>query len=413
MSRLPEKALPVRLYRSARNDRNRFVALYVVLVVGLLIAAAAFIYQARLIIQDGVSEDRAFSVLSTTNRALDDLQDAETGQRGYLLTGSSAYLQPYLRGTRDVAQALQQLNDVVAGDPESMEIVQRIGTAQHNKLAELARTLALARGADWRESIALVQTDAGRLEMENLRSEFDRLSQVWQARRQAAAADARERVVFGGGALAVVAVFIGGLLAYALVVQQRAFANIRAYSQAMDREAGCDPLTGLPNRRRLLAAIDGLAAQPASHDDKVALFYLDVDGFKGVNDALGHGAGDVFLRRLAKWLSAVVRREDLLARVGGDEFVVLLSDYGDDEQLRTLARRLIEQVHAVAQAEFGGRFQIGLSIGIATYPDRVKNVRQLVDVADAAMYVAKRERSTFRFGPVTANDSAYGVSVAK
>ena len=68
---------------------------------------------------------------------------------------------------------------------------------------------------------------------------------------------------------------------------------------------------------------------------------------------------------------------------------------------------------AVSQAEYAGRFQIGLSIGIATYPDRVKNVRQLVDVADAAMYVAKRERSRFRFGPVTANDSAYGVSVAK
>ncbi|MGN6230155.1 MAG: diguanylate cyclase domain-containing protein [Trinickia sp.] len=403
----------MRLYRSARSDRNRFVALYVVLVVGLLVAAAAFVYEAHVIIQDGVSEDRAFSVLSTTNRALDDFQDAETGQRGYLLTGSAAYLEPYVRGTRDIAQAMQQLNDAVAGDPESMEIVHRIDVARRNKLAELARTIDVARSSGWRESVALVQTDVGRREMESLRAELDRLSQVWQARRHTAAADARERVMFGGGALAVLAIFIGALLAYALVVQQRAFANIHAYSQAMDREAGCDPLTGLPNRRRLLAAIDALAARPGVEGEKVALFYLDIDGFKSVNDALGHGAGDVFLRRLAKWLSAVVRREDLLARVGGDEFVVLLTDYGDDEQLRALARRLVEQVHAVSQAEYAGRFQIGLSIGIATYPDRVKNVRQLVDVADAAMYVAKRERSRFRFGPVTANDSAYGVSVAK
>ncbi|RDU97495.1 GGDEF domain-containing protein [Trinickia dinghuensis] len=226
--------MPARLFRSARNDRNRFVVLYVVLVLGLLSAAAAFVYEARIIIQDGVFEDRAFTVLGTTNRALDDLQDAETGQRGYLLTGSAAYLQPYLRGTRDVEQAMRQLL-----------------------------------------------------------------------------------------------------------------------------------------------------------------------------------AGDVFLRRLAKWLSAAVRREDVLARVGGDEFVVLLTDYGDDEQLRALSRRLIEQVRAVAQAEYAGRFEIGLSIGIATFPDRVKNVRQLIDVADAAMYVAKREQSSFRFGPVTANDSAYGISVSK
>ena len=103
----------------------------------------------------------------------------------------------------------------------------------------------------------------------------------------------------------------------------------------------------------------------------------------------------------------------MLARVGGDEFVALLTDYGNDDDLRRLARRLIEQVQAVAQAEYAGRFSIGLSIGIATYPDRVTNIRQLMDVADSAMYVAKRERSAFRFGPVTANDQAYGVSVSK
>jgi diguanylate cyclase (GGDEF)-like protein len=276
----------------------------------------------------------------------------------------------------------------------------------------MERTLDLARGNHWSEAMALVQTDEGKREMDTLRLEFDRLSRLWQARRQAAANDVRQRVTFGASALAAVAVFVGGLLAYALVVQQRAFANITAYSEAMDREAGCDPLTGLPNRRRLLSAIDSLAAG-AGTGAKVAVFYLDVDGFKSVNDVLGHSAGDAFLRRLAKWLSAVVRREEMLARVGGDEFVVLLRDYGDDEELRRLAHRLIEQVHAVAQAEYSGRFSIGLSIGIATYPDRVKNIRQLIEVADAAMYVAKREGSSLSFGPVTANDSEYDISVSK
>ena len=102
-----------------------------------------------------------------------------------------------------------------------------------------------------------------------------------------------------------------------------------------------------------------------------------------------------------------------MARVGGDEFVALLTDYGNDDDLRRLARRLIEQAQAVAQAEYAGRFSIGLSIGIATYPDRVNNVWQLIDVADAAMYVAKRKKSSFCFGPVTANDQSYDVSVSK
>ena len=405
--------MPVRLFRAARNDRNRFVALYIVLFIGLLIAAAAFIYEARVIIEDDVSEDIAFSGLSTTNRVLDDLQDAETGQRGYLLTGSPGYLQPYERGTRDVEPAMRQLYGVAVADPSSIAIVRRIDALQHSKLAELARTIELARGGDRSRAIALVQTDEGKREMDRLRLEFTQLSQRWQARQHGAAGDARKRVMFGAGALAVVAAFVGGLLAYALVVQRRAFANISAYSQAMDREAALDALTGLPNRRRLLAAIDALAAQPGIETRKVALLYLDVDGFKSVNDVLGHSAGDIFLRRLAKWLSAVVRRQDVLARIGGDEFVALLTDYGDDDDLRRLAQRLIEQVRAVAQAEFAGRFSIGLSIGIATYPDRVTHIRQLMDVADAAMYRAKRERSSFRFGPVTANDQAYDVSASK
>jgi diguanylate cyclase (GGDEF)-like protein len=406
--------LPTRLFRSARRNRDRFVAIYIALVTGLLVAAAVFIYEARIVVADGALGERAFTVLSVTNRVLDDLQDAETGQRGYLLTGAPEYLWPYERGTRDVEVAMRELKRLLEDDAPSLEIVQRIETLRDAKLRELARTIDLSRGGDWREAISLVKTDEGKLEMDRLRVEVDSLRQLWSVRRHAAAEDARTRVVFGSSALGLFAVFVGALLAYALIVQQRAFANISAYSEAMNREAGCDPLTGLPNRRRLLAAIDALASAPDGEERKVALLYADVDGFKSVNDVLGHSAGDAFLRRLAKWLSAVVRREDVLARVGGDEFVALVTDYGDDEDLRLLARRLIAQVQAVAQAEYGGRFQIGLSIGIATYPDRVTNLRELIDVADTAMYTAKRERSSsFRFGPVTANDSAYDVRMTK
>ena len=406
--------MPTRLFRSARRNRDRFVAIYIALVTGLLVAAAVFIYEARIVVADGALGERAFTVLGVTNRVLDDFQDAETGQRGYLLTGDSAYLGPYDRGSRDVDVAMAQLKQLVADDGPSLEILSRIETLRDAKLRELARTVDLSRGGDWRDAISLVKTDEGKQEMDQLRAEFDSLRQVWSVRRHAAANDARARVVFGSNALGLFAIFVGGLLVYALVVQQRAFANISAYSEAMNREAGCDPLTGLPNRRRLLAAIDTLAAAPDDKRRKVALLYADVDGFKSVNDVLGHSAGDAFLRRLAKWLSAVVRREDVLARVGGDEFVALVTDYGDDEDLRVLARRLIAQVQAVAQAEYGGRFQIGLSIGIATYPERVTNLRQLIDIADTAMYAAKRERSSsFRFGPVTANDSAYDVRMTK
>lgn len=406
--------MPARLFRSARRDRNRFVLLYVVLVAGLLLAAAAFVWEARIIVRDGAGEQEAFAVLDVANRALDDLQDAESGQRGYLLVGSAAYLQPYDHGVRDVGDAMQRLRQLVATDAPSLEILRRIDPLRESKLGELARTIELARGGDRSAAIALVNLGQGKREMDKLRAEFDQLRGRWEARRRRVADDARGRLLFCAAALGVFAVFVGGLLVYALIIEQRAFANISAYSQAMDREAGCDPLTGLPNRRRVLAQIDALASRPDSGALRVALLFLDIDGFKRVNGVLGHSAGDAFLRRLAQWLSAVMRREDTLARVGGDEFVALVTHHAGDDDLRQLARRLIEQVHAVAQAEYAGRFDIGLSIGIATFPDRVKHLRQLIDAADAAMYAAKGERSsTFRFASATKNESEYAMFARK
>ncbi|AIV91899.1 diguanylate cyclase domain protein [Burkholderia pseudomallei A79D] len=89
----------------------------------------------------------------------------------------------------------------------------------------------------------------------------------------------------------------------------------------------------------------------------------------------------------------------MLARVGGDESVLLATDYGDDGRLRELAERLIARVRPVGEHEHGGRFPIGVSIGIATFPDRVTTVEELLDVADARMYAAKRAgRSTYSFG---------------
>jgi diguanylate cyclase (GGDEF)-like protein len=223
----------------------------------------------------------------------------------------------------------------------------------------------------------------------------------WRARRAAAVRDAHDRLLYGTVALAVLAVLICGLLIYTLFVQRRAFGKISAHSKALDRAAAHDPLTGLPNRRRLLAALDELAQSRTTAPDaeRLALLYLDIDGFKGVNDALGHSAGDSLLRRLGETLRTATRTQDMLARVGGDEFVLIVPGYADDAQLREQAGRLIERVQQIGLRDYGGRFPLGVSVGIATWPDRVDAVEQLLDVADAAMYTAKQAgRSTYRFG---------------
>jgi diguanylate cyclase (GGDEF)-like protein len=191
---------------------------------------------------------------------------------------------------------------------------------------------------------------------------------------------------------------VGFLMVYAIFVQRRAFAKVHAWSADADRRASHDALTDLPNRRRLQATIDALAADTREGARRIALLYLDIDGFKSVNDALGHSAGDALLRRLAQTLRSAIRSSDVLARVGGDEFVLLAADCGDDASLAELAERLIANVQAVGKHAFAGRFPIGVSIGIATFPGSAEQVDQLLDVADAAMYAAKRSgRSTYVF----------------
>jgi diguanylate cyclase (GGDEF)-like protein len=370
------------------------------MVVGLLASACFFLYEARIIVADGLRDEDAFAVLGAANRVLHNLENAETGQRGYLLTGDESYLQPYQQAIRDVDDNVLRLHQVVASDERSVELVRRIEHAKTDKVSELASTIELARSGNRDGAIALVRSDEGKRYMDALRQDLNGLLNDWRQKRKTAVQDAHERLVFGTAALAIVAIFTCCLMVYTVFVQRRAFAKVQAWSAALDRDATHDALTGLPNRRRLLTAIDALNARPASESRRrIALLFADIDGFKRVNDELGHSAGDALLRRIAESLREVTRQNDVLARVGGDEFVLIATDCGDDSQLIELAERLIARVRLVGEHEYGGRFPIGVSVGISTCPDRVRTVEELLDVADAAMYAAKRNgRSTFSFG---------------
>lgn len=162
----------------------------------------------------------------------------------------------------------------------------------------------------------------------------------------------------------------------------------RAQAQAL---AMRDPLTGLGNR---LAFDDGIERMLDDGMGELALFYLDLDGFKQVNDTLGHGAGDDVLRTIGTRLTALMRPNDLLVRLGGDEFVVLRPEYASPDELTRLARA-IEQALA-DPVRLGTRaLQVGVSIGIATAPADGTSGTALLEAADKALYRAKRDRSGF------------------
>jgi diguanylate cyclase len=406
--------LPARQLRSANADRNRFIALYIGIVVGLLVAAGVFIYEARIVIYDGLRDVEAVTVLTAANDVLHDLDGAESGQRGYLLTGNEEYLSPYYKSVRDLDGTMLRLKRVVTGDARSREIVRRVGQVEAAKMAEIRRTVALVRSGNRDVALALVKTNESRLYMESLRQDLGLLLSDWRQRRTEVTEDAHERVVLVAAVLTVFAVLVGFLMIYAIFVQRRAFAEVHAWSEEANRRASHDALTDLPNRRQLQTAIDALSADARYGARRIALLYLDIDGFKSVNDALGHSAGDALLRRLAKTLRSSIRSSDVLARVGGDEFVLLAADCGDDASLVELAERLIAGVRTVGKQAYAGRFPIGVSIGIATFPDSAEQVDQLLDVADAAMYEAKRSgRSTYVFSGSPATLPSDVVSLAR
>ena len=196
-----------------------------------------------------------------------------------------------------------------------------------------------------------------------------------------------------------VPVFGGGLSAPMAFASTLDITNLKQAESALARQATHDPLTGLPNRRRLLESlIEALALLGRGHrTGTVALMFVDLDGFKLVNDVLGHDRGDVLLVNAAARLRNAVRSHDMVARFGGDEFVILLQHVSDRGELHELAQRILDAL--TAPIHVGGEpAHVGASIGIATASGPDDDPDALIRNADAAMYRAKeRGRGRYEF----------------
>jgi diguanylate cyclase (GGDEF)-like protein len=193
----------------------------------------------------------------------------------------------------------------------------------------------------------------------------------------------------GGGVPRLTVGLATATLALAALRTLASFREVQRLADAR-RQARTDDVTGLENRRALYeAAAARIAGRP--DDGRLALLLLDLDGFKEINDALGHHVGDVVLREVAGRLAAGSRPGDTLARLGGDEFAVLVG-LAPGEDADAMARRLLERLAAPVQID-GVTMRIGASVGIAEHPEDGGELGTLLRRADIAMYAAKRRRS--------------------
>ena len=164
----------------------------------------------------------------------------------------------------------------------------------------------------------------------------------------------------------------------------------------LDSLANSDTLTGIPNRNWMMTSLPNFLEKAEQSNSTVALFFIDLDDFKDINDSLGHAAGDAVLREVAHRISEVIREEDRVIRLGGDEFTVILNNASDQDYVANIATRLIKSFKTPFQVNNVKKF-ISASIGIARYPDDGFDAETLIQKADMAMYAAKTQKGQFLF----------------
>jgi diguanylate cyclase (GGDEF)-like protein len=167
--------------------------------------------------------------------------------------------------------------------------------------------------------------------------------------------------------------------------------------------ANHDALTGLPSLRLCKDRLERSLAAARRSTLMTAVMFLDFDGFKEVNDTLGHESGDQVLTAMAKRIQQEMRETDTTARIGGDEFIIILSDLSEIQAVKTIVANIIKQVSQPVPID-QNEVTVSASIGIALYPDHGTTPDQLIRAADKAMYAVKKSgKNNYGFASINAS----------
>ena len=194
-----------------------------------------------------------------------------------------------------------------------------------------------------------------------------------------------ERTKLDSGSFAILAIAVSVLTLLITILMYIAQSNRRKFTAKTTKMAQVDTLTGLLNRAYFTELFENMIEEKP--EDKYAILFMDLDGFKDINDSYGHNMGDKVLRVVANRLVMSARREDLVSRFGGDEFAMLIA-YNSIDQVRYVANKVVKAIDEVMIID-DNEYNVGVSVGVAIYPEHARSVDDLYKVADNAMYKVK------------------------
>lgn len=321
-------------------------------------------------------------VVETLQSVLGNITVAESEQRGYLVTGDTNFLSTYDAALLRVRRGFERLLKLTEHDAKLHPQILDVKQITEKRIEYLGNGIQLYRSADQPRTHEYVKMGtplriAARTRFAQVQSEYqtaldETLKQTLELR-----SDAVQSSVFTSTLAAIVLAFMG-----LMVIIEARF--IRALSERLLHDSRHDVLTQLPNRGYVNESLARAIAAAKRANEKLAVLYMDLNGFKQVNDTLGHKAGDDLLVEVSRNLERMARDSDFVARLGGDEFVVVMPRVTDASQVEAAAQRFSGL--AVKQ----GALTVGASVGSAIYPDDAESAEALMQVGDAAMYERKQ-----------------------
>lgn len=320
------------------------------------------------------------------------ITNAESGQRGYLLTGHTLFLDTMEQGRLEVKNVMVRIDQHADQLTEISPQLKRINQLVHEKFDVLDQGIQVQFSAGSYASHLSLSKDKGHALMMQINHLLSEADGKLESLRSGYEQQIRERMV----ASLIGAILLGMLIISVLIFSYRSTMHLieqviknQAVAEQLSHHAEHDLLTGLPNRRSVDTHLEQIHQLARNTSRPFAIFFMDLDGFKKVNDQYGHALGDALLVEVAGLFKKILRQTDFLARQGGDEFVLVVSSYLHRAELIQLAQRLI-QLFAQPVVVRNTPLEIGVSIGIAEYPHHGQQIKQLLLAADKAMYVSKQ-----------------------